>query len=250
MGLARLIEQVRSPLVAFQDSDDMSHGSRLEEQVRLAFEGEAWHGPAVLEALAGVSVEEAAAHPIPGTHSIWEIVLHTIAWADIARARLRGERTGDPTPQEDWPPVLSGSGAQWTATLFRLHESHQSLATDVRQLDDAVLEGKATGLDYTVSTLLRGVVEHGTYHGGQIALLGTDLARLPGAARDRFRGANIGVIFQMFNLIPYLSVLDNITLPCRLSAARRRRLGDLSVGAAARELAEGPSDPPTGRGGV
>ena len=50
--------------------------TRLEEQLRRVFEGEAWHGPAVLEVLAGVSVEAAAAHPIPGSHSIWEIVLH------------------------------------------------------------------------------------------------------------------------------------------------------------------------------
>jgi hypothetical protein len=44
--------------------------TRLEEQVRRAFEGEAWHGPAVLETSAGVSVEEAAAHLIPGAHTL------------------------------------------------------------------------------------------------------------------------------------------------------------------------------------
>lgn len=49
---------------------------RLEEQLKRALEGEAWHGPSVLESLAGVSADEAAAHPISGAHSIWEIVLH------------------------------------------------------------------------------------------------------------------------------------------------------------------------------
>ncbi len=49
---------------------------RLEEQLKRALEGEAWHGPSVLESLAGVTAEEAAAHPIPGAHSIWELVLH------------------------------------------------------------------------------------------------------------------------------------------------------------------------------
>ena len=49
---------------------------RLEEQLRRAHEGEAWHGPSLLEALAGVSAEQAAARPIAGAHSIWELVLH------------------------------------------------------------------------------------------------------------------------------------------------------------------------------
>ena len=62
---------------------------RLEEQLRRAFEGEAWHGPAVLEALADVSVEEAEAHPIPGAHSIWEIVLHLAATYRLVLQRDR-----------------------------------------------------------------------------------------------------------------------------------------------------------------
>src|SRR6187402_3155670 len=64
--------------------------TRLEEQLRRAFEGEAWHGPAVLEVLAGVSVEAAAAHPIPGSHSIWEIVLHLASTYRLVLRRIQG----------------------------------------------------------------------------------------------------------------------------------------------------------------
>jgi uncharacterized damage-inducible protein DinB len=144
---------------------------RLSNQLVRTVTGPMWHGPALEELLRDVSHQHASARPIAGAHTMWEIVRHTIAWAEIARARLRGERTGDPTPQEDWPPVPTITAAEWAATVSRLHESYQSLAADVRQLDDAVLDGKVTGLDYTVATLLRGVIEHGTYHGGQIALL-------------------------------------------------------------------------------
>lgn len=49
---------------------------RLEEQLERALEGEAWHGPSVLEILEGVTAAQAAAHPIAGAHSIWELVLH------------------------------------------------------------------------------------------------------------------------------------------------------------------------------
>lgn len=61
---------------------------------------------------------------------------------------------------------------------------------------------------------------------GRVRVLGTDLGALTAAERDAFRGARIGVIFQMFNLLPYLSVLDNVLLPLRFSAARRARLPD------------------------
>ncbi|HRD68139.1 MAG TPA: ABC transporter ATP-binding protein [Candidatus Competibacter sp.] len=58
---------------------------------------------------------------------------------------------------------------------------------------------------------------------GKIAVLGADLTSLSGSARDRLRADRLGVIFQMFNLLPYLSVLENVALPCRFSAARRAR---------------------------
>ncbi len=60
---------------------------------------------------------------------------------------------------------------------------------------------------------------------GTITVLGQDLRRLSAARRDQFRSEHIGIIFQMFNLLPYLSLVDNVTLPCRFSKHRRARLG-------------------------
>jgi putative ABC transport system ATP-binding protein len=58
---------------------------------------------------------------------------------------------------------------------------------------------------------------------GQVSLLGTPWASLSGARRDAFRADHVGYIFQQFNLLPYLSVLDNVLLPCRFSGLRRQR---------------------------
>lgn len=60
---------------------------------------------------------------------------------------------------------------------------------------------------------------------GELEVLGTPLAGLTGARRDRFRADHLGYIFQLFNLLPYLSVLENVVLPCRFSPRRRQRAG-------------------------
>ena len=145
--------------------------ARLANHIKRTIAGPMWHGPALAHVLDGVTHELAAARPIPRAHSIWEIVLHVIAWTDIARARLRGERMADPPAHEDWPPVTATGEGEWKAVVDRLHASHRELAEDVRRLDESVFDAKVSGLDYTVSNLLHGIIEHGTYHGGQIMLL-------------------------------------------------------------------------------
>lgn len=59
---------------------------------------------------------------------------------------------------------------------------------------------------------------------GQVNILGTRIDQLSGAGRDHFRADHIGFIFQQFNLLPYLSVIDNVILPCRFSRPRRDKV--------------------------
>ena len=75
----------------------------------------------------------------------------------------------------------------------------------------------------TLLSLIGGIVAPRT---GRIAIAGTDMGALRAGARDRFRAARIGVIFQQFNLLPYASVADNILLPLRFAPERRARAGD------------------------
>ncbi|MEL7272920.1 MAG: ABC transporter ATP-binding protein [Pseudomonadota bacterium] len=60
---------------------------------------------------------------------------------------------------------------------------------------------------------------------GDVAVMGETISAMGGAARDRFRSEKIGLIFQQFNLLPYLSVLDNVLLPLRFSKTRREAAG-------------------------
>lgn len=64
---------------------------------------------------------------------------------------------------------------------------------------------------------------------GSVRVLGKNLSRLSAAARDRHRGVEIGYIFQSFNLIPYLSVRDNIALPCHVHAKRKKRIASSTL---------------------
>jgi len=73
---------------------------------------------------------------------------------------------------------------------------------------------------------------------GVIQILGQEFSKLSASRRDRFRGAHLGYIFQMFNLIPYLNVRDNILLSHDLNARRDRKLSHQARAARVSELAQ------------
>ena len=99
----------------------------------------------------------------------------------------------------------------------------------------AFLFGPSGSGKTTLLGVLAGVLEA---EEGEVRVLGKDLGSLPGRQRDAFRAEHIGYVFQMFNLIPYLSVLDNIALPARMNAGRRARLDGAGVKETAALLAD------------
>jgi len=152
----------------------MSEVNRISDQFRRAFDGEAWHGPSVLAVLNGITAQQAAAHPIPGAHSIWELTLHIGAWESACMRRL----SGDPaqlTDREDWPAVIDTSDAAWEKTKQDLIANHQQLLQAIATIDDSrldqpIIADPATTYSTTYVTL-HGGVQHDLYHAGQIAIL-------------------------------------------------------------------------------
>ena len=149
---------------------------RLEEQLRLALEGEAWHGPSVLEALAGVSAEQASSHPISGAHSIWELVLHLGSDYALVLRRLAGDGH-QLTPEEDWPSCPPATAENWQQAVEVLRRFNQQLRQAVRAFPEERLdEPLVPEVPYTAYTQFIGVTQHNLYHAGQISLLKRALA--------------------------------------------------------------------------
>lgn len=96
------------------------------------------------------------------------------------------------------------------------------------------LHGPSGSGKTTLLGLLAGVLQANS---GQVKVLGQDFTSMSSGARDAFRARHLGYVFQMFNLIPYLSVRENILLPIRLEAARKARLAPQSVDDAVNAIA-------------
>ncbi|MBK3516740.1 ABC transporter ATP-binding protein [Carboxylicivirga marina] len=92
----------------------------------------------------------------------------------------------------------------------------------INQQEHLYIQGDSGSGKSTLLNLLGGIIEP---QQGDITILGQSLRQLSSSQRDHFRAAHIGYVFQQFNLVPYLSILDNVTLPCDFSSERYKRAG-------------------------
>ena len=151
----------------------MSETTRIADQLSRAFDGEAWHGDSLVEILQGVTAARAAARPIAGAHTIWELVLHVAAWDEAVLRRLGGAAV-ELSDAENFPPVKDTSEGAWRAALARVRRGHEQLVAAVASLPDSRLDDMVPGKEgahYTFYYMIHGVVQHELYHAGQIALL-------------------------------------------------------------------------------
>ncbi|MFL6276100.1 MAG: DinB family protein [Blastocatellia bacterium] len=148
----------------------MTEVERLLDQLKRAYEGEAWHGPALKAILADVTAEQAARRPLASAHSIWELVLHISAWESAVTSRLEGRYTSDPD-EGDWPAVTDTTEAAWQATLARLDATHHKLRDTIHHFDGERLHKRLAEGKESANYAINGVIQHTLYHAGQIILL-------------------------------------------------------------------------------
>ena len=150
----------------------MTEIERILDQLKRAYEGNAWHGPSVREVLDGVTAVHAHARPIAGGHTIYELVRHIAVWEDVGRRRLQGDPADvEISSPEDWPPPDDTSEEGWRQARAALDRGHHALVDAIAQvsesrLNEPVYEGKSS-----VYVTLHGVIQHDLYHAGQIAIL-------------------------------------------------------------------------------
>jgi hypothetical protein len=138
----------------------------LLEILEQGYRKKAWHGPNLKQSLRGVSADDAAWRPAPGSHNIWEEALHAAYWKYVVRRRLSAEKRGS----------FARKGSNWFARPGTQDEKSWQHDRDLveaehRQLRSAVASLPAGKLNRRTASLIFGVAFHDIYHAGQIRLL-------------------------------------------------------------------------------
>ncbi|WP_375435570.1 DinB family protein [uncultured Hymenobacter sp.] len=156
----------------------MSEPERIADQLRRAFDGDAWSGPSLHQTLAGITAAQAAAYPWAGVHSIGELVQHLTTWTVTVAQRVEARKLTEMT-REDWPSFsVAVTEVAWPQARQELREAHQHLLGITEALPSSELDTvlgdareRADGSGVSIYVLLHGTIQHYLYHAGQIALL-------------------------------------------------------------------------------
>jgi uncharacterized damage-inducible protein DinB len=148
----------------------MTDLDRIKDQFHRVFAGPSWHGASVIEVIDGLTLAEAQSRPIPGAHSIGELLRHLIAWRTLVVHRLRGDDAYKVTAALDWTPGPA-SELEWMEALEQLRASQREILLLLGRFNPRLLDDPAPGSEVTWHTLFHGLLQHDLYHLGQIGLL-------------------------------------------------------------------------------
>src|SRR5689334_1401023 len=90
----------------------MSKTARIIDELTRALQHDPWHGPSINEVVGDMNAAEAAAHPVGGAHSVWELVQHVTAWVRAVHRRVDGQIC-ELEGEADWPPVRDTGEHAW-----------------------------------------------------------------------------------------------------------------------------------------
>ena len=147
----------------------MNEVQQLLERYDQTLHGDAWYGDPIWKILQAIDARCAAAQPISGAHTIWQLVMHMEFWERIAARRFSGPVT--PDDAGNFPPTPPPDEAAWQKTLESFRVSNREFRETISRLDSSTLGSNTPGGQRSFRYELVGVIEHHIYHGGQIALL-------------------------------------------------------------------------------
>ena len=145
----------------------MNQTQRIADAYRAATVADAWYGPSLAELLAQIPPQLATAPPIPGAHSISQLLQHLLLWNE----RVRKTSDTQPLPawqaEKEWaePPI------PWSELVQRWNQSRDLLEDRLRKFPVEDLGKQVPGRSYPYEKLLEGIVQHTIWHSGQIAMI-------------------------------------------------------------------------------
>jgi len=160
----------------FSGGFDLNEIELIVDQLKQTFDGRAWHGPLLMQALETEDRAIARGRPIKARHTIWEIVNHCSYWMEAVAQTLKGETIPDIATIKDWPQ-MGESQEDWDKALERLQGSYKDLVKLIQDSSETSLTNKKSfsfqGQKFTFTNrkMLHGISDHNTYHAGQIAIL-------------------------------------------------------------------------------
>ena len=149
----------------------MSALGTLQRLIPRIRDGGGWHGRDIAQLVADVTPMEAVIVLETRTHSIWQIVLHTIAWREVACRLLAGEGVNGLPEEQNWPTLVDTSEAAWQRVRHELTTSQERFLAAMLLCSESNLKTTVTGQTFTIEDMLFGVLHHDIYHAGQVAVI-------------------------------------------------------------------------------
>jgi uncharacterized damage-inducible protein DinB len=145
----------------------MNETKQIADSYRAATIKGAWYGPALAELLAGISPELATTSPVPGAHTVSELLQHLLLWNE----RVRNASESNPMPRWEAEKEWGEPAIPWNELVSRWNQSRDLLEEKIRSFPIEDLGKQVPGRSYPYETMLHGIVQHAIYHSGQIAMV-------------------------------------------------------------------------------
>jgi hypothetical protein len=146
----------------------------LRDQIKTTFKGDSWHGPNLVNTLAGIDHTQAMLRPIGERHTIWELTDHIAFWMEEVWKSIDDHAPLNPNKKLDWSK-MGTTEVEWQQSVSRMEVAVNLALDTLLEWTNEDLEEQVPGEKYNFKQMLHGMLHHNLYHSGQINLLKTKI---------------------------------------------------------------------------